>query len=109
MRRNFFSFLLRVSKSIVQTPRDLDTHQKRQHKSTKVHKYNNLKKKYKIQKNISTKVHKHKNIQKLLKLKGSSYDIRPSIYVLKGLYNETPKKVAITVILGAKAFLPPPA
>ena len=44
---------------------------------------------------------------RVCKLEGSSYDIRPSIYVLKGWYYETPKKVAVTVILGAKAFLPP--
>ena len=42
----------------------------------------------------------------ILKLKGSSYDIRLFIYVLKGWYDETPRKVAITVILEAKTFLP---
>ena len=38
----------------------------------------------------------------------SIYGNRPSIYVQKGWYDETSKKVAITIILGAKAFLPPP-
>ena len=29
---------------------------------------------------------------RVLKLEGSSYDIRPSIYILKGWYDETPPK-----------------
>ena len=45
---------------------------------------------------------------RVLKLEDSSFGIRLYIYVLKGGYKETPPKVAITVILGAKAFLPLP-
>ena len=45
---------------------------------------------------------------KVLKLEGLSYAIRPSIYILKGWYDETPPKVAVTVIVGVMAFLPPP-
>ena len=37
---------------------------------------------------------------KILELKGSSYGNRPSIYVLKGCYDETSQKVVVTVILG---------
>ena len=44
----------------------------------------------------------------ILDLEGSSYGNRPSIYALKGCHDETPQKVVVTVILGAKAFLPPP-
>ena len=32
------------------------------------------------------------------KLEGSSYGMRPLIYVLKGWYDETPKRVAIRVM-----------
>ena len=48
---------------------------------------------------------------KVLKLEGSSFGKRPSIYVLKGWYNETPIKVKVprTVILGVKAPPPRPA
>ena len=39
-----------------------------------------------------------------LKLEGSSFGIRPSIYVLKGCCDESLPKVPICVILGEKAF-----
>ena len=45
---------------------------------------------------------------RVFKLEGSSFGIMPSIYVLKGGYKEPHKKVAMTVILGVKAFLPLP-
>ena len=44
---------------------------------------------------------------KELKLGGSSFGIRPSIYVLKGCCDESPLKRPITVILEAKLFFPP--
>ena len=43
---------------------------------------------------------------RVLKQEGSSFEIRFSIYVLKGCYKETPQKLAITLSLVAKAFLP---
>ena len=37
-------------------------------------------------------------------LQGSSFGIRPSIYLLNVCYRETTPKVVITVILGAKSY-----
>ena len=41
-------------------------------------------------------------------LEGSSFGMRPYIYVIKGCYKGTLQKLAKSVILGVKAFLPPP-
>ena len=50
---------------------------------------------------------------RVLKLEGSTFGIRPSIYALKGWYKESPppqkKKVSMTVICGAKVSPPFPA
>ena len=43
---------------------------------------------------------------KVLKLEGSSFEIRPSIYVLMGCYDEPPKKLPITANMGVKPFIP---
>ena len=39
-------------------------------------------------------------------LEDPSFGIRPAIYVLKECYDEPSPKVPISVIFGAKAFLP---
>ena len=45
---------------------------------------------------------------KVLKLEGSSYGIRPSIYVLKGWYDETaPKSSRNSHFKGEGVFAPP--